>query len=98
MFLARIALLFASRDATFGSSGDGRRRRRLSSGLDVVPAFNEAVGIEKAIRSLDASEYPEFEIVVVDDGSADGTAELIEALGLPRVRFAANRTAASPRR
>src|SRR5207244_2313403 len=37
-------------------------------------------------RSLAASEYPAFEIVVVDDGSNDGTAEIVEQLSLPRVR------------
>jgi cellulose synthase/poly-beta-1,6-N-acetylglucosamine synthase-like glycosyltransferase/peptidoglycan/xylan/chitin deacetylase (PgdA/CDA1 family) len=53
----------------------------------VVPAFNEAVGIERAVRSLAASDYPEFEIVVVDDGSTDGTGDLVEGLGLERVRL-----------
>ena len=52
----------------------------------VVPAYNEAVGIEAAIRSIDASAWPNFEILVVDDGSSDNTAELAEGLGLERVR------------
>jgi cellulose synthase/poly-beta-1,6-N-acetylglucosamine synthase-like glycosyltransferase/peptidoglycan/xylan/chitin deacetylase (PgdA/CDA1 family) len=52
----------------------------------VVPAYNESVGIEAAVRSLVASDYPDAEIVVVDDGSDDGTAETVENLSLPRVR------------
>lgn len=52
----------------------------------LVPAFNEAVGIEAAIRSLAASDYPEFEIVVIDDGSTDRTAEIARSVDLPNVR------------
>ena len=86
LFVARIALLFA-----FARRHARLVRRRPSSERFespvsiVVPAFNEAVGIEQAIRSLAASEYPDFEIVVVDDGSTDVTAALVEALELPRV-------------
>jgi cellulose synthase/poly-beta-1,6-N-acetylglucosamine synthase-like glycosyltransferase len=53
----------------------------------VIPAYNEAVGIEAAVRSIDGSDYPDFEIVVVDDGSTDETAEIVERLGLERVRL-----------
>jgi len=53
----------------------------------LVPAFNEAVGIERSVRSLAGSRFPaRFEVLVIDDGSTDGTADLVEALGLARVR------------
>jgi cellulose synthase/poly-beta-1,6-N-acetylglucosamine synthase-like glycosyltransferase/peptidoglycan/xylan/chitin deacetylase (PgdA/CDA1 family) len=52
----------------------------------VVPAYNEAVGIARAVGSLAASPYPDLEIVVVDDGSTDATADIVEALALQRVR------------
>jgi cellulose synthase/poly-beta-1,6-N-acetylglucosamine synthase-like glycosyltransferase/peptidoglycan/xylan/chitin deacetylase (PgdA/CDA1 family) len=52
----------------------------------VMPALNEAVGIERAVRSLAANDYPELEVIVVDDGSGDGTADLVDGLALPGVR------------
>lgn len=46
----------------------------------LVPAFNEAKLIERTVRSLLAMDYPQLEIVVIDDGSTDGTGRLVEAL------------------
>ncbi len=51
----------------------------------VVPAFNEQLSVGSAVRSLAASRYPELEIIVVDDGSTDSTATVVEELGLPNV-------------
>lgn len=54
----------------------------------VVPAFNEAAGIEEALQSfLDTRHAGEMEIVVVDDGSTDDTAAIVERLALPRTRL-----------
>ncbi|MGW1816091.1 bifunctional polysaccharide deacetylase/glycosyltransferase family 2 protein [Streptomyces sp. NPDC002125] len=69
-----------------------RNRRRFTWGPEVtgpvsviVPAYNEKECIASTLNSLAASTHP-IEIVVVDDGSTDGTAEIAEALGLPNVR------------
>jgi glycosyltransferase involved in cell wall biosynthesis len=43
----------------------------------VIPAFNEVGGIGPTLEQLSAS-LPGAEIIVVDDGSSDGTAELVE--------------------
>ena len=54
----------------------------------VVPARDEARTIGRCVRSVLASRYPRLELVVVDDHSADGTAELARAAaaGDPRLR------------
>lgn len=42
----------------------------------IIPARNESENIEECLASLTKSRYPNFEIIVVDDCSEDGTAEL----------------------
>ncbi|MFC8297180.1 bifunctional polysaccharide deacetylase/glycosyltransferase family 2 protein [Micromonospora orduensis] len=53
----------------------------------IVPAYNEKEGIAAAVRSFAGGDHPGgIEVVVVDDGSTDGTADIVDALGLPNVR------------
>ena len=52
----------------------------------LVPAFNEEVGIVPSVRSLLSLHYPEFEVVVANDGSSDRTLPvMIEAFALVEV-------------
>ena len=54
----------------------------------IIPAFNEEKVIAKTIESLLASDYPNsIEVVVVDDGSTDGTAAVVESIKDSRVRL-----------
>jgi cellulose synthase/poly-beta-1,6-N-acetylglucosamine synthase-like glycosyltransferase/peptidoglycan/xylan/chitin deacetylase (PgdA/CDA1 family) len=61
----------------------------------LVPAYNEAKCIENTVRSLMSSEHP-VEVIVIDDGSSDGTARIVEALGLPNVRVVRQLNAGKP--
>lgn len=61
-----------------------RRRERWHAGADhqpfvsvIVPAYNEERVIERTIASLLASDYPHYEIIVVDDGSTDRTFQVV---------------------
>lgn len=46
----------------------------------IVPARNEAHNIEASLRTLLASRYPRFEVIVVDDCSADATADIVRRM------------------
>ncbi|MGW3970595.1 bifunctional polysaccharide deacetylase/glycosyltransferase family 2 protein [Streptomyces ardesiacus] len=79
-----------------------RNRRRFGWGPPVtgpvsviVPAYNEKECIEATLRSLARGTHP-VEIIVVDDGSTDGTAEIAESLGLPGVRVVSQANAGKP--
>jgi cellulose synthase/poly-beta-1,6-N-acetylglucosamine synthase-like glycosyltransferase len=67
-------------------------RRTLRSPLAppisvLVPAYNEEAGIADSVRSLLALDYPKLEVVVINDGSTDGTLKhLIEVFDLRPVR------------
>ncbi|MFC9163107.1 polysaccharide deacetylase family protein [Streptomyces fungicidicus] len=61
----------------------------------LVPAYNEAKCIENTVRSLMASDHP-IEVLVIDDGSTDGTARIVEAMGLPNVRVIRQLNAGKP--
>jgi len=53
----------------------------------IVPAYNEEVGIGRAVRSLAGNDYPGLEVVVVDDGSVDRTAEIVQSLEMKNVHL-----------
>ncbi len=64
----------------------------------ILPAYNVRAHIADAIESVVAQEWPSLEIIVVDDGSSDDTAEFVEQ-SFPDVRLfrKANGGAASAR-
>ncbi|TRV81567.1 glycosyltransferase [Streptomyces sp. 130] len=61
----------------------------------LVPAYNEKKCIANTVRSLLASDYP-VEVIVIDDGSTDGTADIVQRMRLPNVRVVRQRNAGKP--
>ncbi|NJE06098.1 glycosyltransferase family 2 protein [Thermococcus sp. M36] len=52
----------------------------------IIPAYNEGERVLKAINSALAQDYPDFEVIVIDDGSEDDTFELASSVKDPRLK------------
>jgi len=64
----------------------------------ILPVYNGEAYIAEAVRSICAQDTPVLEIVIVDDGSTDDTAKVVERLGGPmRLLQQPNRGAAAAR-
>ncbi|MGI8631746.1 MAG: glycosyltransferase family 2 protein [Solirubrobacterales bacterium] len=61
----------------------------LPSHLAVVPAYNEAQTVAAVVRSI-IGRAPRYDVLVVDDGSTDATAELAERAGARVIRHPFN--------
>jgi cellulose synthase/poly-beta-1,6-N-acetylglucosamine synthase-like glycosyltransferase len=80
--LRAIVIIFA-REFSQGSLRDLLERDVYKPVSILVPAFNEEVSIVGSVRSLLALQFPEFEVIVVSDGSTDETVQrLADAFAL----------------
>ena len=83
--------LAANVDVQFDKLFELIRRHRVSRSLPLVTvemvAYNSESFIKQAIDSVLAQTYKNFELVLVDDGSTDGTAEIITSYSDPRIRY-----------
>lgn len=52
----------------------------------VIPVYNRATVLTDALRSVLAQSCQDFEVIVVDDGSQDDPARVVESLADPRIR------------
>jgi hypothetical protein len=55
----------------------------------VIPACNEAASLESALTSVLRQDYPELEIILIDDRSTDGTAEIVDRMAAADPRITA---------
>ena len=46
----------------------------------IIPLYNKAPYIRKALESVLAQTYADYELIIIDDGSTDGSAEIAEAI------------------
>ncbi len=53
----------------------------------IIPTYNRAHTLGRAIDSVLRQTYPHWEIIVVDDGSTDATKQLVASIHDPRVRY-----------
>src|SRR3712207_3632077 len=64
-----------------------KRQGEPGSVTVVIPCYNQAHFLGEAIESVLAQSYPNFEIIVVDDGSTDNTSEVASGYPSEKVRL-----------
>lgn len=52
-----------------------------------IPTFNRQYYIQKTLESIYSQAFSGFEVVILDDGSTDATAEMIKSLNLPKLKL-----------
>lgn len=73
------------RDADPAYSGEQTERCVQPTLSVIIPTYNRKVILEKALRALAQQTLPpeQYEVIVIDDGSTDGTGSMIEGLRVP---------------
>ena len=53
----------------------------------IMPTYNRAYIIQNAIRSVIDQSFKDWELIIVDDGSTDGTKRIVEGFANPRIKY-----------
>ncbi len=74
LFIGAFAIFDRFRKRQYGLPADAESYKPSVAVL--IPAYNEGKVIERTIRSVLSSNYPNFRVIVIDDGSSDDTLEV----------------------
>jgi peptidoglycan-N-acetylglucosamine deacetylase len=74
LFIGTFALFDRLRQRNYGKPGDAESHRPEVAVL--IPAYNEEKVIERTVRAVLESNYPNLRVIVIDDGSTDRTLEV----------------------
>jgi chlorobactene glucosyltransferase len=88
VFLAILLLIVVLNDFYTPRLDDFPEARELPRISILLPARNEETNIHACVNSLLAQDYPDFEVLVLDDNSTDRTRPILEAISQrdPRLR------------
>ncbi len=74
LFIGAFAIFDRFRKRQYGLPGEAESYKPSVAVL--IPAYNEGKVVERTIRSVLSSNYPNFRVIVIDDGSSDDTLEV----------------------
>ncbi len=72
---------------TIGTASSRDNQQDLPGVSIIIPARNEALNLPRLLYSLTALNYPDYEVLVVDDGSSDETAAIVLSFAGSGVRL-----------
>lgn len=73
-------------------AGDNFPEKEALPGVSVVVcSYNGAETLEGCLQALEKQNYPDYEIIVIDDGSTDSTRDIVDRFGAVRVLHQKNR-------
>lgn len=64
--------------------GAGAVKPRVSI---VIPLYNHEKFIEEAVQSVLGQSYEDFEVIIINDGSTDGSGEVVKGIGDKRIKY-----------
>ena len=59
----------------------------------IIPLYNKGMIIERTVKSVLGQTYPNFELIIVDDGSTDNSVEVVQRIKDERIRLISQKNA-----